>query len=75
MQAGGYAGELTLAGFGGVDVPAGASRTVDVAASFVPLARWDAGKKTRVLPAPEDVVLEVGSYAHDPAAVVVHVKP
>ncbi len=72
---GGYAGEFMLAGFAGVDVPAGASRTVDVAVSFTPLARWDPVTKTRVLPEPADVVLEVGSYAHDPAAVILHVRP
>lgn len=68
---GAYAGELMLAGFGGVDVPAGESRRVDVEVSFTPLAAWDAGARRRVVPKPEDLVLEVGAHAHDPAALLV----
>jgi len=71
---GAYAGELMLVGFAGVDVAAGGSVAVQVEVSFTPLAEWDPQARTRVLPAAADVVLEVGSYAHDPAAVVVPVR-
>jgi len=71
---GAYAGELMLVGFAGVDVAAGSSVAVQVEVSFTPLAEWDPQSRTRVLPAAGDVVLEVGSYAHDPAAVVVPVR-
>jgi beta-glucosidase len=71
----GYAGESMLVGFAGVDVAAGASATIDVDVSLTPLARWNAAAKRRVLPDPPDVVLEVGSHAHDPAAVVVRLLP
>jgi len=71
---GGYPGELMLAGFASVAVPAGTSVQAEVPVSFTPLARWDASKKVRVRPAPSDVVLEVGAYAHDPAAVVVSLE-
>jgi len=71
---GAYTGELMLVGFAGVDVAAGSSVAVQVEVSFTPLAEWDPQARTRVLPAAADVVLEVGSYAHDPAAVVVPVR-
>jgi beta-glucosidase len=74
-QTGASAGERMLVGFACIDLPAGASRSVEVAVSFTPLARWDAAKKTRVHPDPTDVVLEVGSHAHDPAALVVRMTP
>ncbi len=67
---GGYPGELMLIGFAAAPVAAGKSVRVEVPVSFTPLARWDASKKTRVMPDPADVDLEVGSYAHDPSAVV-----
>ena len=70
--AGPYADELTLVGFAPVQVPAGGSVRADVAVSFRPLAVWDAAGGRRVPPAVADVVLEVGSHAHDPVAVVVH---
>ena len=63
-----YAGELLLAGFAPVDVPAGGEAVVDVDVSFTPLAAWDAASRRRVLPDPADVVLEVGAFAHDPEA-------
>jgi beta-glucosidase len=66
-----YAGELMLCGFAGVDVPAGGTARVDVEVSFTALAGWDSRAKRRVPPAPGEVVLEVGAYAHDPAALVV----
>lgn len=68
---GAYAGELMLVGFGGVDVAAGATERVTIDVSFTPLAAWDARSKRRVPPDSTDVVLEVGSHAHDPKAVVV----
>jgi beta-glucosidase len=68
---GAYAGELMLVGFAGVDVAAGAAAVADVEVSFTPLAQWDPDTKERVLPSAAEVVLEVGSFAHDPAAVVV----
>ena len=69
-----YAGELLLAGFAPVEVPAGASATVDVDVSFTPLAAWDAAARRRVPPAPGDVRLEVGSHAHDPHAVIMQLR-
>jgi beta-glucosidase len=68
---GAYAGELILAGFAGVDVRAGGSAVVDVNVSFTALAEWNPVSKSRVPPRRQDVVLEIGSYAHDPAAIVV----
>jgi len=70
-----YAGELMLVGFSGVDVPAHQSTTVDVVVSFTPLAQWDPKVRRRVLPAAAEITLEVGSYAHDPAAIAVRVRP
>ncbi len=69
-----YAGELWLVGFAVASVPAGQAVPVEVPVSFTPLALWDKGAKKRILPEAENVVLEVGSFAHDPAAVVVQVK-
>mgnify|MGYP003586231631 CR=1 FL=1 len=66
---GGYPGERMLVGFAAVAVAAGKSVRVEVSVSFTPLARWDASTKTRVLPAPSDVDLELGACAHDPSAV------
>jgi beta-glucosidase len=68
---GGYAGELMVVGFAAVAVPAGESVTVQVPVSLLALARWDADRAERVLPAAGDVELEVGAYAHDPQATVV----
>ncbi|MBO3749188.1 glycoside hydrolase family 3 C-terminal domain-containing protein [Streptosporangiaceae bacterium NEAU-GS5] len=73
--AGPHPGETALVGFAVVDVPAGSSAVADVEISLVPLAHWDASARRRVLPSPADVVLEVGSYAHDPDAVVVQAGP
>jgi beta-glucosidase len=70
-ERGAYAGELMLAGFAGVDVPAGGSARVEVAVSLTPLAAWDAKRRSRVAPPPADVVLEIGAHVHDPDAVVV----
>ena len=69
--AGPYAGELFLAGFAPVPVPAASTMSVSVPVSLRPLAAWDAGERRRVLPDPGDVELEVGSHAHDPDAVLV----
>lgn len=69
---GAHAGELWLVGFAGVDVPAGAAVPVEIEVSFTPLALWDKATKTRVFPAASNIVLEVGAYAHDPAAVVMN---
>ena len=49
-------------------VPAGGSVTVEVPVSLLALARWDAGRRERVLPEVSDVELEVGAHAHDPQA-------
>ena len=70
-ETGPYAGERALVGFGCVEVAAGGSAELDVAASFLPLAAWDPRSRRRVLPDAADVVLEVGAHAHDPSAVVV----
>ncbi len=74
-SSGPYAGELFLAGFAPVSVQAGSTTSVPVPVSLRPLAAWDAGERRRVLPEPGDVELEVGSHAHDPAAVVVRLTP
>jgi len=70
--AGAYVGELLLAGFATVEVPAGATVTVQVPVSLTALAQWDATTRRRVLPDPVDVELEVGAFAHDPGAVLLH---
>jgi beta-glucosidase len=70
-----YAGQLMLVGFGGIDVPARQSAIVDIDVSFTPLAQWDPRARRRVLPAAAEITLEVGSYAHDPAALAVRVRP
>ncbi len=69
-----HAGELWLVGFAGADILAGAAVPVEVNVSFTPLALWDKSAKKRVLPSAGNVVLEVGSFAHDPAAVAVELK-
>ena len=69
--AGAYAGELLLAGFVGVEVAAGASITTEVAVSLGPLAAWDPIARQRVVPPHGDVILEVGSFAHDPESLIV----
>jgi beta-glucosidase len=69
-----HAGELWLVGFAAVNVPAGAAVPVEVKVSFTPLALWDKSVKKRVLPAIENVALEVGAFAHDPAAVTLKLK-
>jgi beta-glucosidase len=65
-----YAGELLLAGFRVVEVPAGASATATVEVSLLALAAWDASVKRRVPPPVDEVILEIGAHAHDPHAVV-----
>ncbi|MBW8755310.1 MAG: glycoside hydrolase family 3 C-terminal domain-containing protein [Sphingomonadales bacterium] len=62
--------QRALLGFAGVDVVAGATARVEVAVSYLPLARWDRASAQRILPRPEDVLLEVGAHAHDPQAIV-----
>lgn len=66
-----YAGERFLVGFAPVEVPAGASVPVTVAASFSPLARWDSATGRRVPPPASSVTLRVGAHAGDDQAVVV----
>ncbi len=68
---GAYRGELLLAGFAVVDVPAGGATDVTVDVSLFALAEWDSSLRRRTLPAVKDVTLEVGAHAHDPLAVVV----
>jgi beta-glucosidase len=68
---GAYRGELLLAGFGVVDVPAGGGTDVTIDVSPLALAEWDPSIRRRALPAVNDVTLEVGAHAHDPEAVVV----
>lgn len=66
---GSYAGDLLLAGFGIADVPAGRSADVTIDVSLTALAEWDPMAKRRIVPEPGEVVLEVGSFAHDPASI------
>jgi beta-glucosidase len=68
---GAYRGELLLAGFAVADVPAGGATEVTIDVSPLALAEWDPSVRRRVLPAVNDVTLEVGAHAHDPEAVVV----
>ena len=63
-----YAGELLLVGFAPVFVAAGATVTAQVPVSLRALAAWDSATRRRVLPPAADVELEVGTHAHDPAA-------
>jgi beta-glucosidase len=72
---GSYAGELVLVGFGTVEVPAGGSAEVRIDVSLAALAEWDPAARRRVPPQPSDVVLEVGSHAHDPDALTLSVVP
>jgi beta-glucosidase len=69
-----YAGELALVGFAPVSVGAGATATVEVPVSLLPLGVWDPASRRRVLPAPDEVELEVGAHAHDPAASVLRLS-
>ena len=71
-SSGPYAGELALVGFAPVSVAAGATATVEVKVALLPLGAWDPVSRRRILPALGDVELEVGAYAHDPAARKVH---
>jgi len=61
-----YAGESMLVGFVPVFVPAGATVSVPLTMSLLPLAHWESGSRTRVVPAPAHVEVEVGAHAHDP---------
>ncbi|MEW9550535.1 beta-glucosidase [Nonomuraea sp. NPDC050783] len=67
-------GERFLVGFAGVEVEPGTAAAVRVPVSFLPLARWDAARGHRVREAGE-IVLEVGSHAGDPQALVLRVRP
>lgn len=66
---GAYAGELLLAGFAVAEVPAGTTVGVTVYVSLLALAEWDPVAGQRVAPPADEVALEVGAHAHDPAAV------
>jgi beta-glucosidase len=66
---GDYAGELLLTGFTVADVPADDIVEVEVEISLLALAEWDPATRRRLPPRPGDVSLEVGSHAHDPAAI------
>ncbi|GAB7191990.1 glycoside hydrolase family 3 C-terminal domain-containing protein [Kineococcus sp. NUM-3379] len=66
------AGELALAGFRSVAVPAGEAVQVEVPVSLRPLGRWNPQRRDLDLPQ-EPVELHVGAHAHDPAAVRVQV--
>lgn len=68
-RSGAYAGELLLTGFAVAPVPAGAAVEVPVTVSLLALAEWDPVQRERVPPTADDVELEVGAHAHDPAAV------
>jgi beta-glucosidase len=63
-----YAGELMLVGFAPVFVPAGTTASVEVPVSLRALAAWDGSQRRRVPPPAAEVELEVGAFAHDPAA-------
>jgi len=55
-------------------VPARQAAIVNINVSFAPLAQWDPKARRRVLPAAAEITFEVGSYAHDPAALAVRVR-
>ena len=69
-----YAGERFLAGFTVAEVPVSCIAQVRMRVDLLPLADWDADTRQRVLPAVEDVILEVGSYAHDRAGLVLNLS-
>lgn len=68
-DAGPYAGQRMLVGFGCVNVAAGASASAQFEGSLLPLARWDEATATRKIPPLSTIRLEVGAFAGDPAAV------
>jgi beta-glucosidase len=67
------AGERALVGFATVAVPAGETAEVAVACSLDPLAVWNPASRQLDPPARTTIALEVGSHAHDPAAVTLDV--
>ncbi len=73
-RSGPYAGELMLVGFAGIEVAAGHRASTTVEVSFTPLAVWDSEARRRMLPAPDDIVLEVSAHAHDPDAILVPLR-
>ncbi len=68
-RTGSYEGELLLVGFAVAEVPAGQRTDVSIDVSLTALAEWDATSRRRIAPEPSEVTVEVGSYAHDPAAI------
>lgn len=64
-----YQGQRMLIGFACVAVGAGRSGEADIRASLLPLARWDAATRTRIVPPAETITFEASAYAGDPAAV------
>lgn len=64
-----YPGQSMLVGFAALHLPARATRQIDVAVNFLPLAHWDPELKARVLPDPATIRLQVGSHANDPSSI------
>jgi beta-glucosidase len=66
-----YQDQVMLVGFAVINVPSGASREVEVAVEYLPMAHWDPNLKARIVPDPATVRLQVASRANDPLAVQV----
>lgn len=69
------AGQSALLGFAAVAIPAGHTTEVAVACSLDPLASWNPRTRQLGLPASTTIMLQVGAYAHDPAALNIRVTP
>lgn len=70
-QAGPYTNQRLLLGFAAIEVEANSVATTEVAASYLPLARWNSEQRIRITPNAADIVLEVSSFAGDPDAIIV----
>ena len=63
---------FTLLGFSSIEIQPNACVRAEVVISFVPLGRWNAEQRCRMLPDSNAVELEIGGYARDPVAM--HLK-
>jgi len=57
-----------------VEVAAGQSADLTIEVSLTALAEWDPAARQRIEPDPSDVTLEVGSHAHDQAAILIELS-
>jgi len=70
-----YAGEWMLVGFSPAFVGAASTASLPLTVRLSPLAVWDPGIASRIIPRRDDLELRVGSHAHDPAAVTLRLAP